>query len=132
MYKKLLLYIFSGLTQTMICQHQVSISSTFDEQLLHAQIPKALKRLTPWLSFLCFCFGIKAAHRTLMKLTPGVALGKMVTIKNRIFCVGGIYPGTATASYIYEWTELQGWTIFSKMSTAFASSYLAAIPYNID
>jgi hypothetical protein len=44
---------------------QVSISPTFYEQLLHAQIPKAQKRLSG--SAL-----LKAARGMLMKLTPGL------------------------------------------------------------
>ena len=63
---------------------------------------------------------------------PGVSFGKAVAIKNRLFFVGGITPGTSTASYIYEWTELQGWTILSKISSTFATLNFAAIPYNID
>ncbi len=51
-------------------QPQVSISSTFYEQLLCMQIPKAQKKtgnfFALWGSLL-----LKAAHRTLMKLAPG-------------------------------------------------------------
>jgi hypothetical protein len=63
---------------------------------------------------------------------PGVAYGKVVLIKKRLFLVGGLSPGIPTAGYIYEWTELQGWTIYSKLSPDFATLYLAAIPYNIN
>jgi len=51
----------------------VSISSTFYEQLLHAQIPQAPKKKIDYLTVF-FAFSgsasIKAAHRMLMKLNP--------------------------------------------------------------
>jgi len=49
-----------------------SISSTFYEQLLCAQIPKAQKRLTTWLSFFALLSSLRAksAGRMTMKLRP--------------------------------------------------------------
>jgi len=60
----------SDSTPVPISQHQASISSTLFEQFLPAQIPKApksRKSQTHLRSAL-----EKAAHRTLLKLTPGV------------------------------------------------------------
>jgi len=54
---------------------QVSISSTFYVQLLHVQIPKVQKRLTTWLSSF---LRLKAARRTLMKLTTGAGVGWLI------------------------------------------------------
>jgi len=53
---------------------QVSISSMIFAQILCMQIPKLEKRLTTWLSFFVLLGSafVKAAHRTFMKLTPGV------------------------------------------------------------
>ncbi len=58
---------------SLLCQ--VSISKTFYDQLLEAQIPKAQKRESSCQSFLRFRdmrAARKAAHGTLIKLTPGV------------------------------------------------------------
>jgi len=50
----------------------VSISPMFYERIFRVQIPKVQKRLTTWLSFIALLGSarIKAACRTLLKLTP--------------------------------------------------------------
>jgi len=55
------------------------ISSTFYEQLLGVQIPKVQKK-TVKLSVFFVLVGsahVKAAHGTLMKLTPGIPISKL-------------------------------------------------------
>jgi hypothetical protein len=53
---------------------QVSISPTFYEQLLCSQIPKAQKKLLNLTVFIALLGSVrvKAARRTLVKLTPGI------------------------------------------------------------
>jgi hypothetical protein len=51
--------------------HQWLTSPTFYEQLLRMQIPKAQKRTSSFFGLMGSA-GAKAAHRILMKLTPGV------------------------------------------------------------
>jgi len=50
----------------------VSISSTFNEQILRAQIPKVQKRLDDLTVFIALLGSAcpKAAHKMLMKLSP--------------------------------------------------------------
>jgi hypothetical protein len=56
----------------------VSISSTFNEQLLRLQIPKAQKKLLDLTVFfmLLVSASVKAAGRKLMKLTLGLLTAK--------------------------------------------------------
>ena len=58
----------------MVGHHQGSISSTFYEQLLHAQILKVLKRQVKLSVFLQLSGSVhvKPSCRMLMKLTPGL------------------------------------------------------------
>ena len=61
-----------------------SISSTFYEQLLRSQIPKAQKRLSSQLAFFALLgsASVKAACRMLVKLTP-------VRLPSQIICEAG-------------------------------------------
>jgi len=73
----------------------MSISSTFYEQLLHAQIPKAQKKTDNLTVFFALSGSVcvKAAHRMLIKLTPisaiPVSTGTVIKVKkfkaNRLF-----------------------------------------------
>jgi len=60
--------------RTSVITHQVSISSTFYDSFYVHRSQKCKKILTTWLFFaLLVSACVKAAHRTLMKLTPNIA-----------------------------------------------------------
>jgi len=61
-------------------EDQVSISPTFYEKLLCVQIPKAQK-YSQVVNFFALSgsWGVKAAHKTMMKLTPGHYQSKKLT-----------------------------------------------------
>ena len=67
---------------------QVSISSTFNVQLLHVQIPKTQKDYKVKQFFMLLGSScVKDANRTLMKLTPGssfIFLNRFISKRNEI------------------------------------------------
>ncbi len=81
--------------------YQVSISSTFYEQLLRTQIPKVQKRHSHHQDLFALLVSghVNAAHKTLMKLTPGLHFNNLnLSIYDATGLVGSGSRGLATIS----------------------------------
>jgi hypothetical protein len=73
-------------------------------------------------------FGICYRSDTTYNLPLPTAFGKAVLINNRLFYVSGI--SSPASNNIYEWNEVQGWTLFYQITEFLSKQNLAVIPYN--
>jgi hypothetical protein len=64
------------------------------------------------------------------KLPTPLCCASMTVAGNRLFLIGGMTSAGAS-KLIYEWDEIQGWTIFTQITGLNTFTNVIAVPYNI-